>query len=84
MGIYLVTADGNERLIDAPNKASARNFVAKDTVAVAVAKQADLFRIAKAGGDVETVTADQATADAAEGMPSAGNADDQELSKTKR
>lgn len=42
-----------ERLIEANNKAVARNFVARDMVAVELAGQADLFRLAKAGKEVE-------------------------------
>lgn len=55
MAVYLVKSpDGKERLVDAANRASARNHVAKSVLDVAVAKQADLFRVAKAGGDIET------------------------------
>lgn len=55
MAIYLVKVpDGTERLVEGANRASARNHVANDVLQVSVAKQADLFRVAKAGGDVET------------------------------
>lgn len=55
MAVYLVKSpDGAERLVEAANRASARNHVAKAVLDVAVAKQADLFRVAKAGGDIET------------------------------
>jgi hypothetical protein len=55
MAVYLVKQpDGKERLIDAANKASARNHAARTCIDVAVAKQADLFRVAKAGGEIET------------------------------
>lgn len=55
MAVYLVKdSGGTERLVDAANKASARNHVARDTITVEVAKQRDLFRVAQAGGDIET------------------------------
>lgn len=61
MPLYLVaTGEGEakkERLIDANNINAARNHAAKDTIKVERAGQADLFRLAKAGVDVETVPA---------------------------
>lgn len=45
-----------ERLVEAPNQASARNFIARETIAVEKADQKALFRIAQAGGEVEVAT----------------------------
>ena len=59
MPVYLVTVPTNpptEKLVNAANTASARGHVARQVITVAVAKQADLFRIAKAGGDIEEVS----------------------------
>lgn len=71
MAVYLVKdPTGKERLVDAANRASARNHVAKTVLDVAVAKQADLFRVAKAGGDIEAageVVADVTGTDTDEG-----------------
>lgn len=54
MATYLVTTpDGKERLVEAANQAGARNHVSRDSITVAVAKPADLFRVAKAGGEIE-------------------------------
>jgi hypothetical protein len=54
MATYLVTTpDGKERLVEAANQAGARNHVSRDSIQVKVASPADLFRIAKAGGDIE-------------------------------
>jgi len=62
MAIYLVTTrvgdSFKERLVQAATRAGARNHVAKDMVDVAVASQATLFRIAKAGGALEEADAD--------------------------
>jgi hypothetical protein len=59
MAIYLVTGpDGKERLVDASTQAGARSHAARKDYKVTVASQADLFRIAKAGGDVEAAGAD--------------------------
>lgn len=58
MPVYIVTAPTQpptERLVDAPNAASARNHVARQLLSVTVAKGPDLFRIAKAGGEMDTV-----------------------------
>jgi hypothetical protein len=64
MAVYLVkTPDGKERLVEAANRASARNHVARSALDVAVASQADLFRVAKAGGDIETAGAETPAAD---------------------
>jgi hypothetical protein len=55
MAVYLVKQpDDKERLVEAANKASARNHAARTCMTVMVAKQADLFRVAKAGGEIET------------------------------
>lgn len=71
MAVYLVkTPDGKERLVEAANRASARNHVAKSALEVAVAKQADLFRVAKAGGEIET--AGEVVAEPAAAEPQAG------------
>ena len=61
MPVYLVTAPTNpptEKLVEAANHMGARNHVAKQIITAAVAKQADLFRVAKAGGDIETAGAE--------------------------
>lgn len=86
MPIYLVKpkeGEGAERLVEAPNKASARNHVAKDTIAVEVAKQSDLFRVAKAGGDVEQAVADATPAPTPEPVGEATGQDGDEGEKTK-
>jgi len=60
MPVYIVTAPTEpktERLVEAPNAASARNHVARQLLAVNVARGPDLFRIAKEGGDLEQVGA---------------------------
>jgi hypothetical protein len=57
MPVYLVTVPTEpptEKLVEAANTASARNHVARQMITATVAKQPDLFRIAKAGGDIET------------------------------
>jgi len=57
MPLYIVsTGEGEakkERLVEANNSPVARNFVARETVTVALATQHDLFRLAKAGVDIE-------------------------------
>jgi hypothetical protein len=66
MPVYLVTAPTEpptEKLVEAANTASARNHVARHIVTAKVAKQADLFRVAKAGGDIETAGAEPAAAE---------------------
>jgi hypothetical protein len=66
MPIYLVkapTQPPTEKLVDAANAASARNHVARQLVTSTVAKQADLFRVAKAGGDVEKAGDEPAAAE---------------------
>jgi len=63
MPVYLVTADTEpktEKLVEAANAASARNHVGRQIITAKVAKQADLFRVAKAGGDIETAGQDPA------------------------
>jgi hypothetical protein len=65
MAVYLVKVpDGSERLVEAANKASARNHVARSCLDIAVAKQADLFRVAKANGEIETAGEDAAEPEA--------------------
>jgi hypothetical protein len=67
MAVYLVKVpDGSERLVEAANQAQARNHVARSCLDVAVAKGADLFRVAKAGGDIETAGAEAAAEPGAE------------------
>ena len=60
MSLYLVsTGEGEalkERLVEANNKAVARNFVARDMVKVELADQKTLFRLAQAGAQVEVAT----------------------------
>lgn len=80
MAVYLVVQpDGKETLVDAANTASARNHVARQCLQVSVAKQADLFRVAKAGGEIATageVTAEpqaEPPADGEAGKPPAGD-----------
>lgn len=57
MPVYLAsyeTKDGaKERLVEANDSRVARSFVAKEIIEVKLAAQADLFRVAKAGGDIE-------------------------------
>lgn len=63
MPVYIVTAPGAnqaERLVDAPNQASARNHVARSILHVEVAKGSDLFRLAKGGTELETANAEPA------------------------
>ncbi len=88
MPVYLVTAPTEpptEKLVDAPNLASARNYVARQLLTVAVAKGPDLFRIAKAGGDMETAgpTAEPAEAEAAERSEAPLNIDGEAEQKKK-
>lgn len=68
MPVYLVSTGADdakvERLVDAANKAQARNHVARETVTVGLAKQAELFRLAKAGKDIEQATPDAPEAEA--------------------
>ncbi len=49
--------EATERLVEAPNQASARNHVARSLFKVEPAKSADLFRLAKAGIELETAGA---------------------------
>jgi hypothetical protein len=60
MPLYVTTiGEGEakaERLVEANNKAVARNFAARGLVKVEIASQADLFRLAKAGKEVEVAT----------------------------
>ncbi len=57
MPLYLVKHPGadeaRERLVEAPNKASARNFAARDLIQVELASTTDCFRAAKAGTEIE-------------------------------
>lgn len=57
MPVYIVTAPTSpptEKLVDAPNMASARRHVANQLITATVAKGSDMFRIDKAGGELET------------------------------
>lgn len=62
MPAYIVTdknaveGQPKERLVEAANQASARNFVARDRFKVTVASPADAARIVKAGGEYEVAT----------------------------
>lgn len=73
MPLYIVSSgEGDqkkERLVEANNKASARNFVARDQYAVEVAGQAELFRLAKSGVDIEVATGQAETVEEAEKAP---------------
>lgn len=53
MATYLVKQGETERLIEAPNKASAIRHYVTPLVTAEVAEPADIVRVAKAGGDIE-------------------------------
>ena len=57
--IYVVTAAGQESLVSAVSPAAALRHVARRTMDVAVAKQADLVRLLTAGIAVETAGVDE-------------------------
>lgn len=61
MPVYIVEVTGTDtkKLVDAPNQASARGHVARQVITTKVATGAELFAIAKAGGDIETVGAEE-------------------------
>lgn len=60
MPLYIVvTGEGEakkERLVEANNKAVARNFVARDMVKVDLAEGPDIHRLAKADVEIEVAT----------------------------
>jgi hypothetical protein len=56
MPLYRVQNGDKERLVEANNMAAARNFVARSVLSIEVAKPTDLFRLAKTGIEVESVT----------------------------
>ena len=57
MPLYKVTSGEGEvkveRLVEANNKATARNFAARSHFTVEVAEPTELFRLAKAGAEIE-------------------------------
>ncbi len=79
MPLYLMkSGEGEalkERLVEANNIQVARNFVARDIIQGEKAGQADLFRLAKAGVEIE-VAIGAAEVDAELGGDGGGNADD--------
>ena len=64
MPCYLVKDTGakdgepKDRLVEAANRASARNHVARNRFAVEVAQPADIQRVVLAGGTIEVATGD--------------------------
>lgn len=60
MPLYVVKTgegeDAKERLVEANNKAVARNFVARDMVKVELAEGEAVHRLAKAGVEIEVAT----------------------------
>lgn len=53
--VYLAKVGETESLIEAGNINAARNHVAKKTITIGLASQADLFRLAKDGAEIEKV-----------------------------
>lgn len=66
MPLYIVKAGEKERLIEARNKSAARNFAARDLITIDKASNADCFRLAKAGVEVEVANEEEAAESAAE------------------
>jgi hypothetical protein len=51
------TAEGpKDRLVEAPNKASARNYATRTRFSVEIAQPADIQRVCKNGGEIEAAT----------------------------
>jgi hypothetical protein len=65
MPLYVVKTgegeDAKERLVEANNKAVARNFVARTLVEVELAEGPDVHRLAKLGIDIEVATPEPAS-----------------------